>query len=167
MPRKRDEQRISDLQTIASLLKDYYTAHSAYPLSSAATDSWLKDCNIAGASWIPGLSSAPRDPVDICVPPWAKDDQSQAATYAYFSDGPRFALATRLENGSNSYTIGNRTAQQWFDGKALVTDHQWNPNVYVILVSGAQSDAYDKYANLASVLAAAQSLLEKMLGIFR
>ena len=162
---QRDQQRITDLQTIAASLKDYYTTHSAYPTYAATTDGWIKDCNNAGASWIPGLSSAPRDPVDICVAPWAKDD-SQASTYAYFSDGPRFALATRLENSSNSYTIGNRTAQQWFDGKALVTDHQWNSNVYAVLVTGAQTQARDPYANLAAVLAAAQSVLQQMLAMF-
>jgi peptidoglycan hydrolase-like protein with peptidoglycan-binding domain len=175
---QRDTQRVNDLQSILSALKSYYSAKGRYPVTG---NDWRADCEVTGSSWIPDnqlpagerfnwhtpyIGTLPRDPIDICEDAFAISSSS-AASYGYWSDnGTRFALVARLEINSNPNTLSNRSAQLWFDGLSLLDHYKWNANTYVILASGAITKA-DSTAQLASVLSAAQGVLERMLEMLR
>ncbi len=137
--KSRDAVRIQTLSQYASALELYHDATGHYPITGGA---WYGSCFIAnGGNWIADngnynwstgyLPSQPHDPIDTCVWPWDAAQTTPASTYAYYSDGNKYALVTRLENALSPYTIQNRPTY-WFDGNNLYS-YNWYGRVYAVV----------------------------------
>ena len=131
----RDSYRIQSLVQLSTALELYYTDTGSYPVGG-----WYASCWVAG-NWIPisgnynwstgYINKQPRDPQEYCIWPWDPNNQNPTATYAYYSDGQRYALVARLETNDRA-TIQNSNTK-WFDGLPLYSYYGWHPRSHAII----------------------------------
>ena len=80
----RDQQRVNDLNTIASALQDYYGVHGAYPLAEGLQSFCRYKELDAGCKVTEVLNALPQDP-------------DTTRTYYYVSNGDSFTLWVQMD----------------------------------------------------------------------
>lgn len=120
--RARDANRKAAISQIVTALTLYYDSNGRYPISSSCrSDGWCVDTQ--QANWIPGLQ-AYLNPQPHDITPYAP---SGLVPFHYWSDGPRYFVATSMEFPEG--TCGAGVPAIWVDG-GTNTCGWWGGNLY-------------------------------------